>query len=272
MSQHVNSGSNNETNSSYSLSTTVIKAFTILEYISRHQPVQPSEIVKALHLTRANVHRLLATFMSIGYVRKDHQGYGLTFKLFQLGSSVPLNKSLRDVAKPVMNDLEKIAEENIYLNVLTTDVVVAIDEVKSPHHVILNPDVTYMYPIYACASGKVLVSDMPDDELWQLIDEMEFVKRTERTVGSRQEFYEAVLDARKNGCAMELQEFSRDLNSMAAPVRDCNDSIVASISISGPSMRLTEYLLTTLRDPLKEAAQKITDRLRMDRSSLYGEE
>ncbi|MCF7954069.1 MAG: helix-turn-helix domain-containing protein, partial [Spirochaetales bacterium] len=164
MSQYVNKSSNNDT-PSYSLSTTVIKAFSILEFIGKHQPVQPSQIVKGLHLTRANVHRLLATFISIGYVHKQPEGYGLTFKLFQLGSSVPLNKSLRDVAKPIMNDLEKIAEENIYLNVLTTDSVVAIDEVKSPHHVILNPDVTYMFPIYACASGKVLVSDLSDHEL-----------------------------------------------------------------------------------------------------------
>jgi len=41
MLQKLNSSSNNET-SSYVLSTTVMKAFHILEFISAHQPVQPA--------------------------------------------------------------------------------------------------------------------------------------------------------------------------------------------------------------------------------------
>ncbi len=118
MLHQLNERTNNET-SSYVLATTVLKAFHMLEYIAAHQPVSPSSISKGLELTRANVHRLLATLVSAGYVEKWEQGYGLTFKLFQLASTVPLNKSLRDVAKPAMNELEQIAHENIYLNVLS---------------------------------------------------------------------------------------------------------------------------------------------------------
>lgn len=58
---------------SYKLSTTVLKAFQILEFVGAHQPVQPSKIVKELGLNRTNVHRLLATLSEIGYVVKTQE-------------------------------------------------------------------------------------------------------------------------------------------------------------------------------------------------------
>nr|MDA3834793.1 helix-turn-helix domain-containing protein [Spirochaetales bacterium] len=141
MLQQLNISSNSDT--TYPLATTVMKAFTLIEFVAAHQPVQPSAVCKGLGLTRANVHRLLATLVHIGYVEKSDSGYQLSFKLFQLGSTVPVKKQLRDMAKSRMYDLERIARENIYLNVLSEDMVIAIEEVKSSHHVVLNPDVTY---------------------------------------------------------------------------------------------------------------------------------
>lgn len=268
MLQQLNDGSNVET-SSYVLATTVIKAFHVLEYIAAHQPVQPSKISKGLNLTRANVHRLLATLVSVGYVEKWDSGYGLTFKLFQLASTVPLNKSLRDVAKSVMNDLEKIAQENIYLNVLSEDVVLAIDEVKSAHHVILNPDVTYTYPVNSCASGKLLLSSLSDAQLNSYIESLVMRKRTDRTIIDKQKFAEAVHAVREKGYSTEILEFSDDLNSVAAPVYDCSGKVIATISISGPSMRLTEARIMDLVEPLKAAAKSVTEKVAENTRSSY---
>jgi IclR family transcriptional regulator, KDG regulon repressor len=272
MLQHKNASSNNDTNINpnndaqhdvpgYVLSTTVLKALHLLEFIAANQPVHAPAICKGLGMTRANVHRLLATLISAGYIEKLERGYEITFKLFQLGSTVPLNKDLRDVAKPVMNDFEQLAHENIYLNVLTEDVVIAIDEVKSPHHVVLNPDVTFTYPVNTCASGKVLLSSYGEDELRAYIDSMEMVKRTEYTITDREQFLKEVLNVRENGFAFEIMEFSSDLNSMAAPIYDHNQRVVATISISGPAMRLTQERLQLLIDPLKEKARIISNKL-----------
>jgi len=99
--QNINTRSNNA-KKGYVLATTVMKAFHILEYIGNNQPVQSPYLVKALGFSRANIDRLLATFMEIGYVDRTDRGYSLTFKLFQLGRTVPLGRDLRDVAKPIM--------------------------------------------------------------------------------------------------------------------------------------------------------------------------
>lgn len=233
----------------------------MLEYIGNHQPVHPTDIVKALGFSRANVHRLLATFMEIGYVEKEEAGYGLTFKLFKLGSSVPLSRDLRDVAKPVMIELMRVAEENIYLTVLVENMVIAIDEVKSSHHLTLNPDITYSYPVHSCASGKILLSGMDPEERREFIDNVSMEKRTPSTIVDREELLTVVEEAEMNGFAFEIREFSDDLNSMAAAIYDYRQKVVATISISGPAMRLTDDRLLSLQKPLLNAAARISERL-----------
>lgn len=260
MLQNINTRSNSE-KKSYVLATTVIKAFHMLEYIGNNQPVHPMEIAKALGFSRANVHRLLATFMEIGYVEKEEDGYGLTFKLFKLGSSVPLSRDLRDVAKPVMIDLMKVAEENIYLNVLVENMVIAIDEVKSSHHLTVNPDVTYSYPVHSCASGKVLMSGMSTEQRRDFIDTLPMTARTPVTIVDRDVLLDAVNEAEKNGYALEIREWSDDLNAMAAGIYDYRQQIVATISISGPAMRLTDERLRSLQKPLLDAAARISEKL-----------
>jgi len=258
--QDINTGSNSE-KKSYVLATTVLKAFRMLEYIGNNQPVQPMDIVKALGFSRANVHRLLATFSEIGYVEKEESGYGLTFKLFKLGSSVPLSRDLRDVAKPIMIELMKVAEENIYLNVLVENMVIAIDEVKSSHHLTVNPDVTYSYPVHSCASGKVLLAGMPLQQRLEFVESIPMTRRTPATILDRDVLHAAVEEAKESGYALEMREWSDDLNAMAAAIYDYRQKIVATISISGPAMRLTEDRLRSLRRPLLNAATRISERL-----------
>jgi IclR family transcriptional regulator, KDG regulon repressor len=258
--QDINKRSNSE-KKGYVLATTVLKAFQMLEFIGNNQPVSPTDIVKALGFSRANVHRLLATFLEVGYIEKVGDGYGLTFKLFKLGSTVPLSRNLRDVAKPIMIELMKVAEENIYLNVLVENMVIAIDEVKSSHHLTLNPDVTYTYPVHTCASGKLLLSGLPEEKREDFVADLSMQPRSTATITDRDKFLAEIETAGKRGLAYEIKEFSDDLNSMAAPIFNYRGQVVATISISGPSMRLTEERLNSLRSPLKDAAARISERL-----------
>lgn len=239
----------------------MIKAFRLLEYIGHQQPVQPVQMVRDLGLTRANIYRLLTTLMRIGYVSREDNGYMLTFKLFKLGSTVPISRNLREIAKPMMADLMKEAEENIYLTVLCEDTVIAIEEVKSSHHLTLNPDVTYTYPLNTCASGKLFLAAMDEETRLEKISELALEKRTEHTVDSREALMEASRRAAENGYALELQEFSDDLNSMASPIVDYRGQVVAGIAISGPSMRLTEERMNSLVPALKETAARISEEL-----------
>ncbi|MGI6466322.1 MAG: IclR family transcriptional regulator [Sphaerochaetaceae bacterium] len=257
MFQQTNKSSNIET--SYQLATTVIKAFRLLEFISVNQPVSPSTMCKELEMTRAGVHRLLYTLVTLGYVEKSRMGYQLSLKVFQLGSTVPIKEQLRESAKSKMYELERIAKENIYLTVLYHDMVIAIEEVKSSHTVVLNPDVTYTYPVNTCASGKLLISSMSEEELDSYLDRVVFIQKTASTIMDKNIFKKRVKEAGQKGYATELMEFGNHLNSIAAPIYNRDQEVFATIAISGPSMRFTEQRMQELIDPLREVAYQITN-------------
>jgi len=240
----------------------VLKAFRLLEFISTNQPVKPAQITKKLGLSRTNVHRLLSTLIHVGYVTKDEKrGYRLTFRMFKLGSRVPLSQDLREIAKPVMIELMTKANENVYLTVLYGHTVVAMEEVKSNNPLSLNPDVTYSYPIYSCASGKNFLAYMDPVEREQLVAGIQFEKRTVNTITDPQELDRELDRIRERGYATELQEFSDDLNSYAAPIFDYRGKMVANIGVSGPSIRATKARLDDQVQAMMDAATAISHQL-----------
>ena len=243
---------------SYKLSTTVIKAFQVLEFVGANQPVQPSQIVKELELNRTNVHRLLATLVSIGYVVKNQAGFSLTFKLLKLGRTIPLSKDLRNTAKPHMIELMRKAGENVYLGVLVEDMVFAIDDVKSSNQLTLNPDLTYSYPVHSCASGKLFLSQMSPAERLEFIDALELNKLGANTIIEKRELHRHAELVKKQGYALDLYEFSDEVLSIAAPVFDYEQKIIATIAISGPSTRLDEKGLKDHIPELLAAAREIS--------------
>ncbi|NCB02126.1 MAG: IclR family transcriptional regulator [Spirochaetia bacterium] len=259
MIHYTNNGSNSDT--PYPLATTVVKALGILEYIALHQPIQPVAMTKDLGLTRANLHRLLSTLVRTGYIEKAGGGYQLSLKLYRLGSTVPIKEQLRDLARIHMHELERIARENIYITVLYNDEVVAIEEVKSAHTVILNPDVIYTYPVNTCASGKLLLSHMSHENLDTYVETLEMIRRTPYTIVDKEEFKRQVREAKVKGYAVEYLEFGNHLHSIAAPITNRDGEVIATIGISGPSMRLTKDRMMDLIEPLKNSAALITEKL-----------
>lgn len=259
---HYNNMRSHNSTDSYRPTETVLKAFRIVEFISARGSAKPADMTRALGLSRTNVHRLLATLMQIGYVNRDaERGYCLSFKWFKLGSRVPLSRDLREIARPVMTDLMRTANENVYLTVLHGHMVITIEEVKGTNPLSLSPDWTYAYPAHACASGKNFLSAMDEATRERVLQESPLTRRTPKTVADRAELDKALAFARERGYSTELQEFSEDLNSYSAPIFDYHGVMVACISISGPSLRATRERLDGLVGPLLEAANAISRQL-----------
>jgi len=261
MVQNINECSHSDT-TSYKLSTTVVKAFDILEYIAVNQPVSPISVAKGLQFQRSSVHRLLATLVSMGYVTKDGSGYYLSFKLFELGNSIPVSRDLKVIAKPYMEMLMQEANENVYLNVLSGEMIISIDSVRSDNHLTLNAEKVYTYPLNSCASGKVFLSMLTDDSILETVSKLGMTRLTNKTITDREVLLKEISIVKDQGYATELGEFNEELNSVAAPIYDHGDRIVAAISLSGPANRLDEEEINNYVADLINTAADISAKLR----------
>lgn len=262
-----NSGRQN----TYNISTTAIKAFKIIELISRNQSMTAVEVIEALGFGRSQTHRILKTLQHVNYLRREGNKYKLSYKLFCLGNAVPISRELREVAKPFMRSLMEITKENVYLNILVDNKIVAIDEVKSSHHVKLNPDLTYSFPIHVCSSAKLLLGNLSPKQRISFVEKLNFTKETKNTVDSADKFINMIDESLSRGYALEVGEYRLDLNSVAAPIFDYRKKIVATISISGPSIRMSRTVIESYIDLLKDTALRISEALGLNASVVRQE-
>ncbi len=247
----------------YNVSSSVGKAFRLLECIAANQPITAPEITKKLRFNKTNTYRLLATLIEVGYIYKGENGYNLTFKLLSLGRTAPVTKVLKSVAEPEMEKLMNIVHENVYLTTMVESKVFAIHSIKSPeHHLMLNPEKTSVFPLYSCSSGKLFLAYMTKTRREKLLDKMEFIQLSKYTITDRKELEKELEKCKNQGYAVEDKEFSDELVSVSAPIFGVEDEVLACLSFSGPSIRISSKKVTAHVDDVIKAAFEITKQIR----------
>lgn len=239
--------------------TTVITSAEILEYIAGRGSAHPADIARDLKLARTNVHRLLATLQGLGFVdRRSDGGCVLTFRLFELGNTVPHSRNLIDSARPPMLRLGQITGGTINHGVLFEDAVLFIDKVDSDAYLKLERPVGTSQPLHCTSLGKVLLAFQEEELREALIGRISLERFTPNTITDPGRLRDELARVREEGCARDFQELTGELNCIAAPVFGPENSIVSAVSISGPASRFSGETLESAVRPLKATAHEIS--------------
>jgi DNA-binding IclR family transcriptional regulator len=247
---------------SSSTSKTVKKAFQLLEILGKIQPARASELARQLKLTRSNAHRLLSTLYEMGYIEKTEDSrFHLSFKLFILGNTIPRKNQLSEVARPYMTHLAELSQENINLAILYEKKALYIDKVESSHYLKLDQPTGRTDPLHCTALGKILLSGMSESEFGVFLKSTPLVACTKNTITDPVRLEEVVQNVRRKGFAADAEEVSEGIHCMGAPIRNHENRVIAALSISGPSIRLTRRRMEELKGPLIETALAISRKM-----------
>ena len=97
-------------------------------------------------------------------------------------------------------------------------------------------------PLHATSNGKVLLSGLDRARLRRGARHLPLVHRPRRS--PRKAELRAELDqVREQGYAVAVDELEVGLTAAAAPIRNAHGDVVASMSVSGPTFRLTDERL-----------------------------
>lgn len=247
----------------YSPAKTVVKALNILEFISKRQPVGVPEISKEMDITRANAYRLVTTLELLDFIEKvDDHKFTLSFKMYKMGSSVPVVHKLSTFALPVMKGLADLAGESIYLFIKDNNMSICIEEVTCNSDLIINREVIPLsLPLHSCASGKLFLSYLDEASLNDCLDSINLTQSTANTITQKDLLINETKAIRDRQYSIEIQENSMDLNSVAAPIFNFTNKMVASISIAGPTARLPHDRLIELSSAVQVAAKTISRKM-----------
>ncbi len=242
--------------------STVVTTTRIIECISRYGEVTANAVAKELNLSRSSAHRLLVTLEDLDFVEETSRGsYNLTFKLFELGNTVPHRKKLIDTARPAMLRLSQAIGETVNNGVRYQDEVLYIDKVEAMNYLKLDRSIGSTDPLHNTSLGKVLLAFLDDTEQEKILARLDFSVTTPHTICDREAFRVELKKVRDRGVAFDFQELSMELNCVAAPVFNSEGRVCSAISVSGPADRFNKERLESVVPQLEETVEAITNSL-----------
>ncbi len=242
------------------------RALTIIEVMAAERaPVTVSDLSAKVGLKISTVHRLLSTLCYRGYVEQDSDNkYLLGLKLLEVGNASLYFSDVRSVSRPYMEELVAKCNETVNLAVLDKNEIVYIDNVESKNLIIVKmfAQIGNRGSVHCTASGKALLSRLSEEKIDEILANTDFERHTNETITDIKHFKKELERVRKEGYALDWGEREEHVRCIAAPILNHEGTVVASISISGPSTRITTiYMKNVLSELVKEHALKISRRL-----------
>lgn len=209
-------------------------------FTSRSPELTMTQISEMTGINKSTVHRLLATLEGKRFVERDASSgiYRPGVCLLHLAFLTLDHNNLRRLVAPFLSDLSSQYRENINLSVLDDVDVVYIDVIESQQRVKLAAVAGQRLPAFCTASGKAILAFVPEEHVRRIL-ERGMPRYTSKTIYTEEAFMENMRQAREQGFAISEEEFENEIDAVAAPIFNSSGKPIASVSVAGPSYRLT---------------------------------
>jgi DNA-binding IclR family transcriptional regulator len=248
----------NETPSIQSLD----RGLAILEAVARSgDPVPLGQLTGVLGIDRSSVFRLANTLKRRGFLanpigRKD---YILGPSIWRLSRRYDWSNVLIAAADPHLKTLALRTRETAHLAVREGARALFIDHSPGANQVIVVSGQTgETVPLHCTAHGKALLAGCGPAELRAILGDAPLERHTARTIVSLADLAAACARIQADGLAIDDREYVEEARCLAAPIRDRDGVVIASIGISAPLARIPEERYPVFARHVHEAARAVT--------------
>ena len=232
-----------------------------------HPVMTLSQISERVELSRASTRRFLLTLENLGYVSLKGRNFQLTAKVLDLGYGYLSSLSLPEIAQPHLEVLASRVHESASASVLDGTDIVYIARVPIRRIMSVKINIGTRMPAHATSMGRVLLSGLSTPDLKTLVAKFEMLKYTSNTITSKSVLLQEINKVKNQGWSISDQELEFGLRSIAVPILNKSQEIVASINISTTVQNSTlESMEATFLPELKITAQRISDDLTNSRT------
>ena len=237
------------------------RAFAILDCFQDSQPeLGVREIARQLGLHPSTVGRILTTLNSLGVLNQDKETrrYRMGPKVLKWSSVYTRNVDLQAEARPYMQELQRITEETISLDIPNGQTRICIERIESPQKLRWVKQLGEIMPFFASASGRILLSFMSPKEKNEILENMTFEQLTPYTTTDPNSFYEELELTKSRGYAVSESERVEGVSCVAAPIFGVQGEILGALTISGPSTRFSEQKIQEHAELLMKTTLQIS--------------
>jgi IclR family pca regulon transcriptional regulator len=221
------------------------RGLAVIRAFSAEEPQMTlSDVARRTGLTRAAARRFLLTLVDLHYVHTDGRVFWLSPRVLELGHAYLSSLSLPEVAEPHMERLVAGVRESCSISVLDEGDVIYVARVPVSRIMTVSINVGTRLPAVRTSMGRVLLAATDFTA-----DDPELVAKLQRV--------------RRDGYALVDQELEEGLRSIAAPIHDADQRVVAAVNVSAHASRASKDVVRReLLPPLLETARRIEADLR----------
>ena len=238
------------------------RGFKILSIVCESQSsLSLSELAKKSDLSISTIQRLSYTLQQLELLDRDldTKRFRIGPEMIRLGLTVMNKLELKKVARPVMQDTSERIGEVVGLGALSGTQIILSEIIRTDQVLNINMNIGSIIPTHAAASSKAILAFIPEAVVEKILNKTEFTPFTENTITSIETLKEQLIEVRRLGYAIAVEENAHGFNAIAAPIRDNHGKVFASAMIMVPSFRVSKKkLIDSFRKEAMETAKKIS--------------
>jgi len=226
--------------------------------LESEQPVGLTELATASGIPKSTASRLVSALERRGLIEQDGQRGRLRPgpAILRVAQRSMLERNVVELARPSLDVLAEASGETINLAVPASHGVEHVAQVQSRHFLGTGQWLGRAVDYHCTAVGKVFMAfgrgPIPSPPL---------VRHTPDTITDPRRLRAELEIVRGQGFATAVDELEPGLAAMATPVRGARGEVVAALSITGPTLRMTPARILELQPILIDEARALSRRL-----------
>ena len=241
----------------------VDRALTILELLAADGVLGVTEIAGLLGVHKSTVSRLLSTLAAHGLAEQlpDRGRYRLGVGVLRLAGATRSQLDVVRQTRPIAVELAARTGETVNLVILSGTETLYLDQVAGTSALQIHNWVGARNPLHATSNGRVLLAHASAAEQQAILAAIgdpqgRLPALTENTVKDRDALQRILAGVRAQGYAVVIDKLEVGLTAAAAPIRGTDGTVIASLSVSGPSFRFMGQRVDDAMVALREAADE----------------
>ena len=218
-----------------------------------------SSLGRELNCPKSSLLVLLRALMETGHIQAVGGIYKLDGMAFTLASRILTNRNFPEVARPVLRDIVEKTGETAVIGVPSDDGLstVYVDKIESPNALRFSAKIGDRRPLYASASGHVILAFGNRDKSDAYIKSIKVEPLTKSGLTSKKDLKGAIDKARDLGVAVTRDQSTDGVTGFGAPIFGETGELVGSLVLAAPTSRI-EVRIEEFCALAKETASRIS--------------
>jgi IclR family acetate operon transcriptional repressor len=250
------------------------RAFLILDIIAdAGGEAKLTEIAGIAGLNVSTCHHLISTLHNWGYVARgaNSRSYVLGSRILYLSAACLRQVDLPRRAQSFVDRLNDQTREAVQLAIMQDTNLVNVLHREARHAVRVDAGCGgNSNAAHATATGKAILAWLPPTELDRIVADKGLTAFTPHTITDIEKLKEDLRLTRRNGFAIDREEFQLGVICLGAAIRDHAGAVVGSISVSSPVFRAASAYLDQIKVHLVAAADELSTELGAPGAILRG--